>query len=68
MIYTRFGSPVKVLRGNLQNGHVDVLCTFEDGTEGEYQTWANELKADGGLAEIVQAIEQANKERKEKKQ
>ena len=66
-IYTRFGARVsKVLKGNLQNGHIDVVCVWDDGSMGEYQTYTNELKADGGFAEIAQAIEAANRERKVK--
>ena len=57
MIRTRFGKPVaKVLCGNIDTSHVDI--EMEDGTRHETYVW--ELRADGGITEIVNAIAEAN--------
>jgi hypothetical protein len=57
MVYTRFGSVVTVLGGNVDKGEVDVKR--EDGSI--LKTYTCELKADNGWAEISDAIEAANK-------
>lgn len=58
MIYTRFGSHVKILEGNLVNGEVKIEH-LEDGVVME--TYINELKADDGLNEICEAITEAHR-------
>ncbi len=57
MITTRFGSEVKILCGNIENGTVDIE-TIEDGKH--YKTYIAELKADNGICEIAEAIESVN--------
>lgn len=66
MIYTRFGTPVTIIRGIEEDKGSSafdaksrtmqfVLCRQENGDEVEYAV--HELRADGGLNEIMQAIE-----------
>ena len=53
MIFTRFGSEVKVVDGDMGTGFVDVK-RLSDGQV--LQTYIGELKADGGISEISDAI------------
>jgi len=56
MITTRFGSEVTVKSGNIAKDEVDVIRA--DGSI--LQTYITELKADGGIKEIEDAIKKAN--------
>ena len=56
MITTRFGSEVTVKSGNIAKDEVDVIRA--DGSI--LQTYIAELKADGGIKEIEEAINKAN--------
>lgn len=53
MIYTRFGSEVKILWGNMNTGEVDVQRV--NGNE-VLRTNIGELKADEGIEEIENEI------------
>lgn len=60
MIYTRFGVPVRVI-GKVDDSHVLVR---EIARKGQRPSWSGprligELKADGGILEIDQAIKAA---------
>ena len=52
MIHTRFGSEVRVLWGDMEKGTVKI--EYRDGFQ--FQTNINQLRADGGLLEIAEAI------------
>jgi hypothetical protein len=54
MIYTRFGTPIKVVRG----GEIWVRIEYSDGHQRDFLRC--ELKADGGAVEIEEAIENAS--------
>ena len=58
MITTRFGSIVTVKSGNIAIDEVDVIR--EDGRI--LHTYISELKADGGIEEIEEAIKKANED------
>lgn len=64
MIYTRFGSPVRILgragTGN-KNDHQDswIVERIEDGKRYRMDPLAGELKADGGQPEIEAAMAEA---------
>ena len=64
MIFTRFGSEVEVLGGNIEKGEIDINIFNEaDGLKLDKQfmsTYINELKADNGFTEICEAINKAN--------
>ena len=62
MIYTRFGSVVKVTGGDIEAGEVDVI---REDIPGIKKTYINELKADGGFNEICEAIDAANAKRRQ---
>ena len=54
-IYTRFGSEVYIVKGDLTTGNVTIRF-LDDGTD--MRTNCSELKADNGLIEIEKAIEE----------
>jgi len=54
MIYTNFGTPVEVIGGDIEEGFVTISRLDEPG---QTTTPINTLKADGGIEEIIQAIE-----------
>jgi len=56
MIYTRMGSEVKILGGDMKSNRVKIR--FMDGEE--IETYIYELKADQGIIEISQEILNAN--------
>ena len=58
MIYTRFGSPVRILEFDEASGEA-VIKREEDGMV--WEVHVSELKADGGLNEIWDAIEKGEK-------
>lgn len=58
MIYTRFGTPVIIIGGDIQTGEVTVGVVSERGSK-IIKTYMNELKADDGLNEICEAIKEA---------
>lgn len=58
MIYSRFGPKVRIIRGDIEKGEVDIE-RVSDGKVTE--TYINELKATDGIDEIIKAIEAANK-------
>ncbi len=60
MIYSRFGGEVTIIGGNVEKGEVDIILS--DG-ETVKETYINELKADDGLTEIIEAIEKVNKDK-----
>ncbi len=54
MIYSRFGSEVEIISGDVKTGLV--TCRYVD--DGQiFDTTTAYLKADNGLGEIVKAIE-----------
>lgn len=57
MIYTNFGLPVTILKGNIKKNEVTIL--LKDGTILERQL--SELKSDGGFNEIEKEVNRANK-------
>lgn len=57
MINTRFGSEVTVVGGDIDKGEIDVIRKVDGKL---LQGWINEYKADGGIQEIVDAINKAN--------
>jgi len=57
MIYTRFGSEIKIVRGNIDTGEVDIQ--YPNGKVRE--TYIHELRATEGIKEIHEAIERAGK-------
>jgi hypothetical protein len=56
-IYTRFGSEVWIVKGDLTTGNVTIRF-LDDGDE--MQVNCSELKADNGFAEIEAEIEKLN--------
>lgn len=58
MIYSRFGEQVRIIKhdlGNIDNGdRIGVIVEYYDGQC--RKQWADELKADGGINEIFDAI------------
>ena len=56
MIYTRFGSIIKAIKRETE-GLDWILCEREDGSERCYLL--QDLKADKGLREILEAIKEA---------
>jgi len=59
MIKTRFGSPVKIIAGELETGHVDV----RDSNGNRFKTYLWELRADGGLKGIAETIKKLQSKR-----
>ena len=57
-IFTQFGTPVKVIAGNLTTGEVNVKY-IDNGDI--LQTHIKHLRAEGGLDEIYQAIKDSGK-------
>lgn len=64
MITTRNGVPVTIKAGDLETGHVDIICHYQaehtaDGkaSDVERHTYLSVLVADGGATEIVKAVE-----------
>jgi len=55
MIYTRFGSPVKIVDVISESS---VVIEFEDGERGNREIDIIELKADGGIQEIDEAMKE----------
>lgn len=55
MIYTRYGSEVVIVWGDLDRGTVKIQ--YKDGFQ--FQTPLYNLRADGGLPEIAAAIDEA---------
>lgn len=60
MIYTRFGSFVTINNGNKETG--DVCVMRKDGST--LDTHISQLKADGGIEEIMNAIDEVEKQEK----
>jgi hypothetical protein len=58
MIYTRFGTPAKIIRGDLETCKVSILT--DDGRK--IKTYTHELRADDGLKEIIEAIQATQKQ------
>ena len=64
-LFTRFGTPCTIVAApepsaaDLVDGAtpVDVICHDEDGTDRSLKTWASELRADGGLNEIMAEVD-----------
>lgn len=54
MVYTRFGSPITVTSYNAETG--DVTFVYRDDRRGVRKTHVSELKADGGIAEILAGV------------
>lgn len=61
MIYERWGAPVKVLGGDLNMGEAHVRTLAGDYEERRYKIGF--LRADGGFAEIHDAVLEANAHR-----
>jgi len=53
MIYNKFGTPAEVVCGSIDG--VIIIKRIEDGKE--YSSRCSELKADGGISEIVAALD-----------
>jgi hypothetical protein len=59
VIFTRFGVPVKIVGARrLHDGGFEVDCdSLDEVRKARWTRHARELKADGGMAEIVRAAE-----------
>jgi hypothetical protein len=53
MVYTRFGLEVKIVKGDMTTGEATI--EYKDGARRE--VWMGDLKADGGINEIDEAIQ-----------
>lgn len=58
MIRTRYGSEVKIIKGDVEAGTVDVRT--ETGIR--RGVWISELRSNGGINEIMNEIKKANEE------
>ena len=61
MIYTRFGSEIEIIAAHVKTGNLNIKHV-EDGEHGQpVPAHISELKADGGIEEINEAIEAITK-------
>ena len=55
-IKTRQGTPVTIIAGDVDTGHVDFICHYPD-KDTTRHGYMNQLTADGGAVELINEIE-----------